>query len=425
MKRPPAVHGTARFRRGGAYLAALGLGMLVVATGVGALATARVRSRTANLTLATAAARENARSAVELGRAIISRNSNWRTARANGEWITGQQFGVGTITLSVQNPNGALNRSELDPVVLTGTGDVGLARQSLSAQLEAVRTPLSCLTVPMSSGGLVTLNYSNVNPTGGPITSNGGITSVLATLNGDAEAVGSILGTGFRGKTTTGVAPRVLPSSSVAAPYIADGTAIPISSLPATSGVRYLRQTLLSPRTNPFGPPNAAGIYIIDCASQKLIIDNCRIVGTLVILNPAAGSEVRNGVHWTPAISNYPCLIVMGGFGLALSATTVSESSIGVNLNPPGAPYPYPSGSSNTTTTDTYPTIIDGLVYIAGTANLSGTVRVDLLIAGGAINAGGTVHLTYDDTYAKSPPPGFYTVMMRLASGSWRRVVAD
>lgn len=411
-------------RRGGAYIAVLGIGLLVVTVGIAALASARVRARSSDLTMDAVLAREYARAAVEHGRAYIAGNASWRSARANGIWANKQTWGKGTFTLDVQNPSGSLNRSDLDSVVLTGTGTKGLASQTLSVRLDAARTPLSCLAVPMSGGGLVTLTASTLTSTGGPITSNAGITSVLATINGDVEACALIVGTGFRGTTTSGVAARQLPAATVADTYIALGTPIVHASLSKISGIRGFEKIVLSPRFNPAGTSNALGVYVIDCQNQAFVIDSCRIVGTLVVLNPGLGSEIRGSVNWTPAVDNYPCLIVMGNLAINTSSTTLSESSLNTNFNPDGNPYPYPGGVTDTTQTTSYPSVFDGLVYISGNLTTSNGPQIDTLVVGGTVGIGGSVKLDFDSKYFTNPPPGFYTLQMGLAPGSWQRVVS-
>jgi hypothetical protein len=58
-------------------------------------------------------------------------------------------------------------------------------------------------------------------------------------------------------------------------------------------------------------PTNAQGIYWIDCAGNKLVIERSRIVGTLLVTNPGAGSCINNGpINWTPAVAGYPALLV-------------------------------------------------------------------------------------------------------------------
>ncbi len=68
---------------------------------------------------------------------------------------------------------------------------------------------------------------------------------------------------------------------------------------------RCIFRTVLAPGVNPFGPTtNAQGLYWIDCGGTKLTINNARIKGTLLIINPGAGSSVGPGpVRWSPAVA--------------------------------------------------------------------------------------------------------------------------
>src|SRR5262245_50039417 len=49
-------------------------------------------------------------------------------------------------------------------------------------------------------------------------------------------------------------------------------------------------QKAIGPGINPFGTANANGVYWIDCGNNKLVIDRSRIKGTLLVINPGAGS---------------------------------------------------------------------------------------------------------------------------------------
>ena len=66
------------------------------------------------------------------------------------------------------------------------------------------------------------------------------------------------------------------------------------------------------PGVNPFGvTTNAQGIYWINCGGNKLVIERSRIQGTLLVVNPGAGSCIGNGpINWSPAVAGYPALLV-------------------------------------------------------------------------------------------------------------------
>ena len=116
---------------------------------------------------------------------------------------------------------------------------------------------------------------------------------------------------------------------------------------------------LLSPAVNPFGSTNASGIYVLNCGNQNLVIANSRIVGTLVLLNANNNTSVQGSMIWEPAIANYPALLVASNLSFSTTSAGLSESTYGVNFNPPGTPYPYNGGTSNNTQTDGFPSLIN------------------------------------------------------------------
>jgi hypothetical protein len=187
---------------------------------------------------------------------------------------------------------------------------------------------------------------------------------------------------------------------------------------------------VLSPATNPYGAPNARGIYILNCAGRDVVIANSRVVGTLVLLNPGPGTMIAGSVAFEPAESTMPALMTDGKITLSLSRDDLSESQLGVNFNPPGVPYPFESGAgsfTNATATDTLRSGITGLVYskadlaVENDTLVSGVLAVDGAVA---VNAS-SLTLHYSNRYLINPPPGFASaaVAMRPVPGSWKREV--
>ncbi len=205
---------------------------------------------------------------------------------------------------------------------------------------------------------------------------------------------------------------RICTTSGTGAFYVDDVRFTPASV--SADDERYLRQTLLSPQHNPFGTgeTNNEGIYIIDCGGKDIIIEDCRIVGTLVLINPGGQSVVQGSVCWEPARNNYPALLTSKDLTIATSSAGLSEADINVNLNPPGSsgtPYPYPLGTANGDMQDAYPSRIRGLVYsreklkfenapiIAGTVLTNGDIELrDAVLT-----------LNYKVVHLHDPPPGF------------------
>lgn len=422
--------GRAGQRRGSLYFIVLGICLLVSIIGTGAIMATRVQTRSVAQTADYDSARLYARSAIELG-TYLANQANFRTNYSNGAWVTNQRIGDGTLTIQGTNPNGALNNVDTDPVNLTGYGYKGMAIHKSQVTLIAKPVALNCLNGCATFGGGVSLGGLLSGPSYSfdqPLSTNGDFTALTSTVNGQVQysgllSLGLLTGGSY---TTKWITPLTLPAGTVFDYYKSHATSIPLSSLPTSNGCYCVQNCLLSPANNPFGSgTNAQGIYVIDGGSLGASFDitNCRIVGTLVLLNAAGNSRVEGAVNWSPAISNYPCLMVQSTLGanftLQYDTAVLSESSIGANLNPSTTPY---NGVSNSTMTDSYPSVINGLIYCSGnlvTATKHSVVKGVIVCAGSLSSSSGTVDLTYDSTYANNPPPGFYQTPVRMVvSGS-------
>ena len=207
---------------------------------------------------------------------------------------------------------------------------------------------------------------------------------------------------------------------------IVNGTPIDINTIPDDSGVYTISGVVLSPTSNPFGAgaTNPEGIYIIDAQGSRLKIEYSRIVGTLVILNGSAFcSYVQRTVNWEPAVPNYPALLVQGPLCLYMDSGILDEKDAGTSLNPEGTPYGDP-GNWDSDTDDTYPSIINGLVYAESRLDAASHPVVDgVVVSGGNGNLTPflILDLTFDRTYLDNPPPGFAGGDELIpAHGSWR-----
>ncbi len=404
-----------QFRRGSVYIVVLGSALAVAVIGLSALAVVRINRRSARDTAGLQQARFYAQSAIEMGLFHINADPSWRTTYPNGVWALDQPIGTGTYTLEGIDPNDAdLTNPPTDPLVLTGTGVEGDARYKIEVTLTAESPPLSCLEVSAHAN-------TNISITGGTVTgdqiisANKNVTS-SGTVNCDVEAVKQINGSGYTGTTTTGIDPRTVPDPvSVFDYYIANGTAIAVPGL-------LIDNQLISPASNPFGAStNSQGIYVIDCQGLDITIANSRIVGTLVLLDPGAASAIKPEIHWEPAVANYPALLVRGSFSVNAGQGGLSESN-GLNFNPPGTPY---LGVADNDTIDSYPSVINGLVYVS--VDLAATKNATfngVVVVGATLSTSATLNLTYDSQFWANPPPGFKEPLhMVISDGSWRRIV--
>jgi hypothetical protein len=174
---------------------------------------------------------------------------------------------------------------------------------------------------------------------------------------------------------------------------------------------------------------NPNGIYWIDCGGGKLLVERSRILGTLVVRNPGAGSGIANGpIRMTPAKPGYPSLIVDGNFGISGTSRALNEAESGVNFNASGMPFEFNNPAANSTDAapsginDSYPSEILGLVAVSGNLAFANSQRVR-----GQVIVGGTVSGAYDLNYHPgsmiNPPPGFYDYRYETRPTSVRKVV--
>lgn len=425
----PHVHAGLRNRRnnrsGVIYIAILSIATLVMIMALGALLAARSLSRASSLNSNSAAAADYAYSALEVGRWAMANDQYWRTDCTPGVWFT-RSVGSGNMSLNVSTADSTFSNMT-ENLVLLGTGTCDQSTQKIMLTLHSTLTPLSCLASAIAVNGAVNLNSVTIGSSNAGLVSN---TSVTATGNTQVGVtVSAPAGTVSGGYYQQLVQPLstqvVFPNlSNVFATYLSNGTRVSYGSLTGHS----LNQVLVSPLQPPQGnSANASGIYVIDCGGGNLSITNCRIVGTLVVLN-ANSVTVSNSVIWEPALADYPCLLVQGNANIQLSKNALKESSGNINYNPLGTPYPYlgTGGVTNSNTTDTYPSGISGLVYVSGnlTTNNDTGPTMGIVIVGGTLRCSGQqLTASYDSSYYSNPPPGFYSNTLTADSNAFQRSV--
>jgi len=413
-------------RRGTIYLLVLSTALLVTILGLSALTASRVQARGSEGTNDFVQARLHAFSALELGRQWIASDSNWRTTRPNGVWAANVPIGSGSFTLSGTDPDGLpLSDDSGQPLVLSAIGAQGAARYQLQVTLVPKSKGLTCLGVSLHAGSSMSVNTATLIATKQVVGAMTSVTASSSNLYCDVEAGTTITGGVYWGKRTPGVTPRTMPNTTTVFDYyLAHGTAIDIATIPTSGGVPTIQNKLISPGISPFGTGlvNPSGIYVIDCKGADLRFQRCRIVGTLVVLNVGT-CRVLADVLWDPAVSNLPSLLVRGNFQDDTDRTnTLSESTASCNFNPSHTPY---QGTFDTDTADTYPDIINGLVYATGNVSTTSVPEFNgVVIANTCVSIGGSVKFTYQSTFLDNPPPGFEgEKVMVVSPGTWRQLV--
>ena len=407
----------------------MAVALLVSVMGLAGLMVVGIERRQAEMGNDLITARANAESAVELALRVIANDPNWRTTYTSGVESTPMQIGpasAGTVSWVLEDSDGNLTDSDTD-LKLKGVGRVGNVVQVISVKLTTVGNPLTCLEVAACADSLIEFEGSSTITSDQTIHSNTSVNAAGSnTINADIECVGAITGGPYSGTTTTPVSARTVPATSVFDYYINNGTNIPITAIPKSGPNRSIKDVVLSPANNPFGATNSQGIYVIDCQGLKLRIEYCRIVGTLVLINPSPVSDIQQDISWEPAVANYPALLVQGSVEFRMTNGALSESARNTNFNPAGSPY---QGNTDNDQTDTYPSQIKGLVYVSVDALMADrdTTIDGVLVTGRVLNVNVNDALTvnYDSRYFNNPPPGFSQGSeLKVIPGSWRQDVA-
>jgi hypothetical protein len=190
----------------------------------------------------------------------------------------------------------------------------------------------------------------------------------------------------------------------------------------------FIYRKVIGPGVNTLysgAPTNSEGLYWVNCAGNRLVIERSRIVGTLLVVNPGANSCVSNGpIAWTPAVAGYPALLVDSDNGtsadFAINATNraLSEKENGINFNPAGAAHD--EFGQDGDTNDIYRSNIRGLVAIRHDLSYQNRslVRGQVIVGNNIQNASGELEVDYLPDSLLNPPSGFwsYTYSRRTSS---------
>ncbi len=408
-------------RRGSIYLVVLATVTVVALLGTaGVLAQTRQRAR-AGAAVESARAAALARSAVEVGLARIMEDPDWRTTPGGGTWYdaaapTGDPRD-GTFSLTVTGPDGgALGSKEDDPFELVGVGTHGSATRAATVSFEGIATiaPLDCLEVGALAADAINLGFNAAVTGTETLASKTDVIAGTALVHVPVDAEGTASGSIYYAGSTSGVGARTLPTAStLQSLYTAGATFIAKNRLRSGSGIS-LSNTVLAPGYNPWVETdlNSNGVYYINCTNTDVIIENFRMHGTLILINPGPNSVVRGSNSFAPAVEGYPSLIVVGtrSFAFEMSATALSETVTGVNYNPAGAANEL--GEEDADTSDTYPSAFEGIVHIEGdiTIRTGATVTVHgHLFTESTLDmaVGSFLGLNPWSEATSSPPPGY------------------
>ncbi|MCP4710328.1 MAG: hypothetical protein GY869_17030, partial [Planctomycetes bacterium] len=276
---------------------------------------------------------------------------NWRSMLKNGTWLQDIPIDQATYTVTGIDPDdGSLIDGDEFTIELTCTAMINRTRQTLSVL--AQNYPSELLKYAVAAGGL--LKISNLARINGNASTNDSIdkTGADSWILGNAEAVGIINEErNITGIIAPGSDPKSFPDAqAITDYYLRNATPIPFQNL--------IENVLITPNFNPFGPPNPDGIYSIDCAGQKIVIRNCRILGTIILINPKSDSTIGEGINWHPAGPHLPALIIDGTIKIN-PTKDLSEADAQNELNLPHEP-----NFGDLTTI--FPNLINGPIFCRG-----------------------------------------------------------
>lgn len=417
-----------RDRRAAVYIAVLGVALVVGVMATVAMTLVRVERRIDSFGWKQREARMLAQSAVEYAVLNLQEQSGWRsgaTAITSGAETAPVNFGSGTISWQITDSDGNFANDLQDVITAKGIGRVGESVFVEQVQLMPTGAPLSCLEAAACVRTDINAGESAIVNGSGLLSANGDIDGSNATFDIDVETASEVEDGIYTRTVTEDTPARELPNTNVLTYYKSTGTWIPIASISLDGSTREIRGQLISAARNPYGRTNPEGVYVVDCMGETLIVEQSRIVGTLVLLNPGAGSGITSSALLEPAAANYPALLVDGNFTLSTSTgnvETLSEATAGINLNPADTPY---NGGDDSDIADVVPSKLVGLVYVSGTTTCTGYTTIDGCLVTGALQVNDSVRLrlNYDDQFLRNPPPGFAAGdPMEIIPGTWQRV---
>ena len=377
-----------RGRRGSVYLMVLATTTVIATLVSGTVYVQTQRLRSERASGDASKARLAAECGIEVARAWIRQDANWRATRSSGRWATNLVMGDAKVDLDViDTVDGNLANHPYHGVLITSTARVGDAEQIMSAALAAKPYPIDALSYAVHSAGQLHVESAGKLILGSATASTAGALRNEATIEGNARAATvTTAGTVF-GTLTNGAVSAALPDAAAAEAVALLGTTIAISSKKSDTDT-------FSTTANPYGSPNSRGVYVIR-ASDDIEVRDINMTGTLVIFAPGDTVTFNKTITMAAASSDLPALIVVGDANFTPDSGTIS-----------------------------------GLIHVTGklTTNgkcsFRGAVLVGSTASSNALDVSGVQTVNYDPGLVNMPPVGYAkSVDMALVPGSVQRVV--
>lgn len=366
-----------------------------------------------------------AESEIQIQAARMNQSTDWRASSNTGEFSNWRLLESGRVRHRLDDPDGSLTDDLFDSVTLTVHAQVRNAEATLAVELQNDPKAHDVLRYAVTAFDDIEIEDGSVLSTEVPVQAVDDCkTSSTGRLVTPRLERGGAVNVWVNGDVA---AANVTPlAQNVVSYYQNLGTEISRQSLRLSQGSRIIENVVLSPANNPYGTPNPEGIYWINPSPRPLVIRNCRIEGTLVVLGNN-DVMVRGGVVWNSLDPGKPALLAAGEIRFESIASQLSEASINANLNP--APTPNRRGQSNSTMSDTYSTQFGGIYYTTSNIvveDLASGHHVPFLgcLIGNDVIFECRTAIAFDPRLGMPPPDGFRDpIPMRFTSGTYRRLI--
>lgn len=400
-----------RRRRGGTYLLVLGVSSVLMIIGLAAASVARIDTRNVSSDADWAEAQMLALSAAESALSRVAVTADWRSRLTGVQTIP---MGRGTMQWQITDADGQLGDDVEEEVFIIATGAVNDSRYGLRLRCTIIGEPIEALSKSLCANGDIKIDYgASLRAEDAPVASNDDVLTGLlfCRLYADAEAVDDIrYNWMITGSKTKGVDPVAMPKSTVFEGYRQMATSLP--------ALTYVNREAIGPGRNPWGAPDADGVYFIDASGTYVTLRDTRIVGTLVVR--CSRLTIEGNVQIEPHRADMPALIVDGDLELDFDSGTLRESYENTNFNPTGVPY---FGRSDEDKSDGYDSEIRGLVHVLGDLKLRSDGRVyGAIICEGQVDAKGTNEIAHDSDLADLPTLGYTSGDGYLRCEGWERI---
>jgi len=401
-------------RVGSAYALILGVSSVLMVIGLAAVSVARVDTRSVSADNDWSESQTLALSAAEHALARISSTENWRSQLSKRVLV---KMGNGKMRWQItDDADGSLTDDIEEPVLIVASGEVGQSSYKLGLRCFIVGEPLEALSKCLCAGDDILLaSGSQLTGTDGVVSANDTLLTAKwsSRVIGDVEAKKVYWNYNVTGYVYKNAPAKDMPNSRVVEMYRELATDI--------SGQTYIRRQVIGPGQNPWGSPNASGVYYLNAPGANVTIRECRLLGTLIV--KCNRLTISENVLMENFRKDMPVLIVDGDLTLNYQSTgaQLSEKNEDTNFNPAGVPY---EGRSDSDKSDRYPSEIRGLVHVRGDLTLDSTALVrGAVICDQSVQCNGTNEIVHDEDLSERPILGYTFGDGYLHREHWTRIM--